>query len=142
MNPQDWQLQLALGTCRAGRLLSAASLACSLFALAMLGGSRSGLSGAGVLWSLAVLAVLPGLYLGVRLEIDRSLFQRLAEAGGSLSDDLAALDGALEELGLAAGSGMTRNLAARVGGGFRLARWLGGMVGGQVLLLFLAAWSG
>jgi hypothetical protein len=36
MSPQAWQLQLALGACRAGRYLATASLACALLSLALL----------------------------------------------------------------------------------------------------------
>jgi hypothetical protein len=95
-----------------------------------------------VLWSLAVLAALPALYLDVRLELDRGLFQRLADTGAASGDDLAALDRAMVELGLVAGGGATRTLADRASGVFRLARRLGGLVGVQVVLLLVVAWVG
>ncbi len=142
MSPQAWQLQLALGACRAGRLLAAASLACALFALAMLAAHASADIAARALWSLAVLAALPALYLGVRLELDRGLFRRLAEAGDAGGDGLADLDRAMAELGLAARGGASRSLADRTGGVFRLARRLGGVVGAQVVALLAAAWVG
>jgi hypothetical protein len=142
MTPQAWQLQLALGACRAGRLLAAASLACALFALAMLAVQTPAGMAARVLWSLAVLAALPALYLDVRLELDRGLFQRLADTGAASGDDLAALDRAMVELGLVAGGGATRTLADRASGVFRLARRLGGLVGVQVVLLLVVAWVG
>lgn len=140
MTPQAWQLQLALGACRAGRLLATASLACALFALAMLAVQAPAGLAARALWSLAVLAALSALYLGVRLELDRGLFQRLADTGDASSDDLAALDRAMVELGLVAGGGATRALADRTSGVFRLARRLGVVVGVQVVLLLVAAW--
>jgi hypothetical protein len=140
MTPQAWQLQLALGACRAGRLLAAASLACALFALAMLADHAPAGIAARVLWSLAVLAALPALYLGVRLELDRGLFQRLADAEDASGGDLAALDRAMVELGLVAGGGTTRTLADRTSGVFRLTRRLGGVVGVQLMLMLVAAW--
>lgn len=142
MTPQAWQLQLALGACRAGRLLAAASLACALFALTMLAVQTPAGIAARALWSLAGLAVLPALYLGVRLELDRGLFQRLADAGDASGGDLAALDRAMLELGLVTGGGATRTLVDRTSGVFRLARRLGGGVGVQVALLLAAAWMG
>lgn len=140
MSPQAWQLQLALGACRAGRLLAAASLACTLFALYLSTVSAEPLARA--LGSLAILAVLPALYLAVRLEIDRRLFQRLATAQDANGDDLVALDRALAELGWKAGEGTTRPLAARVAGVVRLVKWQGGLVAAQLVLLGLFALSG
>ncbi len=138
MSPQSWQLRLALGACRAGRLLAAASLAGALFALHLATGT-AGLPGR-VFAALAALAVLPALYLAARLEIDRGLFQRLADAQDVNGDDLAALDRALVELGWKAEAGATRPLAARVAGTLRLVKGLAGVVAGQWLVLALTAW--
>jgi len=142
MTPQAWQLQLALGACRAGRLLAAASLACALFALAILADQAPSGIATRALWSLAVLAALPALYLGVRLELDRGLFQRLADARDASGDDLAGLDRAMVELGLVAGGGASRSLADRAGGLFRLTRRLGEVVGAQMVLMLAGAWLG
>lgn len=140
MSPRAWQLQVALGACRAGRLLTAASLACTLFALAMLAGQAGqGFGIARVLWSLAVLAVLPALYLGVRLELDRALFQRLAEVQDANGDALAALDRGLAELGWKLEEGNLRPLSDRVRGVFRLVARLGGVVGVQLCGMLAAA---
>lgn len=140
MSPQSWQLQLALGACRAGRLLAAASLACTLFALAMLAGQAvPGHGTARVLWSLSVLAVLPALYLGVRLELDRSLLQRLADAQDAAVDDLGSLDQALAELGWKVKGGTHRPLTDRVGGVFGMAKRLGGVVVVQFGAMLAAA---
>lgn len=140
MNPQAWQLQLALGACRAGRLLVLASLACALFALALLtcqAGPESPMACA--LWSLVVLAVLPALYLGARLELDRGLFQRLADTQDAGDDSLAALDQALAGLGWKVTDGSSRPLADRVGGVGRLAKRLGGLVTVQIGAMLTAA---
>lgn len=142
MTPQAWQLQLALGACRAGRLLAAASLVCALFALVMLAAHATAGIAACALWTLTVLAVLPALYLGVRLELDRGLFQRLADSGDASGDDLAALDRTMVELGLVADGGAARTLADRTSGVFRLTRRLGGVVGVQLMSMLAAAWIG
>lgn len=135
MTPQAWQLQLALGACRAGRLLALASLACALFTLRVSTLPAEPL--ARVLAFLAILIVLAVLYLAVRLEIDRGLFQRLAATQDANGDDLAALDRALVELGWRAGEGATRPLAARVAGVVRLVIWQGGLVAAQLVLIGL-----
>lgn len=135
MTPQAWQLQLALGACRAGRLLALASLACALFTLYLSTVHADAL--ARVLVSLAILAVLPVLYLAVRLEIDRGLFQRLAATQDVNGDDLAALNRAMAELGWKAGEGATRPLAERVAGVVRLVKWQGGLVAVQLVLIWL-----
>lgn len=138
MTAQTWQLHLALGACRAGLLLAAASLACALFALSMLVGHTTTGTVARALWTLAVLAVLPALYLGTRLELDRGLFRRLADAGDIGDDELTSLDRAMVELGLVTTSGASRSLADRAGGVFRLMRQLGAVVGMQVVVSALA----
>lgn len=138
MTPTAWQLQLALGACRAGRLLAAAALTCALFALVMLVDHVATGITVRVLWSLVVLATLPALYLAVRLELDRGLFQRLVDAGDIGDDELASLDRAMVELDLVTSGGASRSLADRAGGVFRLVRQLGAVVGMQVALLTLA----
>lgn len=137
MNRADWLPLIALGACRGGRLLAAAALACALFALASL---TSAPFAAGILWTLVVLLTLPALYFGVRLELDRGLFQRLAERPPSSGEDLAELDRALSELGFIAKSTDHRTLVDRIGGTLRLLRRLGGVVIVQIMLLLLAAW--
>jgi phosphatidate cytidylyltransferase len=115
--------------------LVAASLACALFALTLLNRPETSPSLAWVSWSLVVIAVLPALYLGVRLELDRTLFQRLAEIEVVCIDDLAALDRAMLEIGLIGDASATRSLPGRVRGLFRLLGWLGGIVALQVVAL-------
>ena len=77
MNTHLWQSELAVGACRAGRSLAFAALAYALLALAVLAFTASSL-GVALLWSGVVLTALPALYLGTRIEIDHSLFLRLA----------------------------------------------------------------
>lgn len=133
MSPQAWQLQLALGACRAARLLVVSALALALFAFTLLTTPVGPLDR--TLAALAALALLPALYLGLRLEIDRGLFQRLADAQDANGDDLAALDCALEELGWKVRKASPRPLAARVAGVVRLMKAMGGVVGAQVALI-------
>jgi hypothetical protein len=133
MTPQAWQIQLALGACRAARLLAVSALALTLFAFTLLTTPIGPLDRA--LAALAALALLPALYLGLRLEIDRGLFQRLADAQDANGDDLASLDRALEELGWKKGEAPPRPLATRVAGIVRLMKAMGAVVGVQVALI-------
>lgn len=139
MTPEAWQLQLALGACRAGRLLALACLVFALYGLHMLIGPVA--LPVPVLCVIAVLAVLPGLYLAMRLEIDRGLFQRLAERLDTIGDDLATLDCALAELGLKKETDIPRSLPDRVTGVFRLTKALGVVVAVQAVSLSLIAVS-
>lgn len=133
MSTQAWQLQLALGACRAARLLGVSALALTLFAFTLLTTPIGPLDR--TLAALAALALLPALYLGLRLEIDRGLFQRLADAQDANGDDLAALDRALEELGWKKGEAPPRPLAERVAGTVKLMRTMGGILGVQLVLI-------
>jgi hypothetical protein len=143
MTPQAWQIHLALGLCRGGRLLVLASLV--LTALAFSGTWLYGPASSvfqQLLVSLATLMLLPVLYLGLRLEIDRGLFQRLAQAQDSLPQDLDSLDTALAELGWKPTPAQPRPLADRVAGLARLTKGLGGLVVAQLLMLILANLAG
>jgi hypothetical protein len=134
MSPQAWQLQLALGACHAARLLAVSALALALLAFTLLTTPVGPLDQ--TLAALAALAFLPAIfYLGLRLEIARGLFQRLAETQDVNGDDLAALDCALEELGWKKGEVSPRPLAARVAGVVRLLKAMGGVVGVQRALI-------
>lgn len=130
-----WHIRIAIGVCKAGWLLVAASLACALFALTLLNRPETASSQAWVPWLLVVMAVVPALYLGVRLELDRSLFQHLAELDDVRIDELAALDRAMLEIGLIADASATRSLPGRVRGVLRLLGWLGGIVALQLVAL-------
>ena len=132
MTPQAWQLQLAFGLCRAGRLLVLVSLVLTGFALAGPGVSDRVLAG------LSAVLLLPVLYLGLRLEIDRGLFQRLAAHRDGDGQALASLDTALAELGWKPSAQSLHPLAARVAGVARLVKGAGVLVALQVILLVLA----
>jgi hypothetical protein len=143
MTPYAWQLQIALAACRAARLLGVSALVLALYALTLLT-NPVGLP-LQILATFAVLALLPALYLGLRLEIDRFLFQRLADAldgNGDEQTDLAALDQALEAQGWKTKEAPSRPLADRVTGVLRLMKALGGVVGVQVVLVLLASLAG
>lgn len=141
---QAWQLRLAQDACRAGRLLVLAALALALFALFALftqGQAHQPTTLGRACLGLAALALLPALYLGLRLELDRGLFRRLAQAQDTLVQDLAALDHALEALGWnrKAAHAHTRALPRRVAGVMGLLKLLGGVVGIQIVLAGLAS---
>ena len=139
MNTHLWQSELAVGACRAGRLLAFAALAYALLALAVLAFSASPL-GVALLWSGVALTALPALYLGTRIEIDHSLFLRLARMPSDNPEPLADLDSALAELNLTVSAHSGRPLVVRVAGLLKLVRSLGGCVALQTTLSLLAVW--
>lgn len=140
MTAPDWQAELAVGACRAGRLLALAGLGLALVALAVLACRTTAPVWQTVVWSGVVLAVLPGLYLGARIEMDLGLFDRLSRMSSDAVEALPALDAALAELDSDVQSG--RDLGQRVAGLFRLVRRLGGLVVVQIGLALLAVWLG
>jgi hypothetical protein len=71
------------------------------------------------------------LYLLVRIEIDRQLFDALATA--SDPDDLAALDDALAVLGWSSPTQASRSLKARSLGAIRFVRLAGALTALQML---------
>jgi hypothetical protein len=130
----NWQLRIALGACLGARLLSLAALLLGGFGLYLQTISAS----PSLLNTLVVVAVLPALYLGLRMEIDRVLFQRLADQADGMS--LATLDAALLAQGLIRPGASTRSLTERANGVFTLLRWLGALLVLQFSLLLLASW--
>lgn len=139
MSTHTWQSELAVGACRAGRLLALAALAYALLALAVLA-FVSTLPGNALLWSGVIFLSLPALFLGTRIEIDHSLFLRLARIPDVSPEPLAELDAALMELNPSASAHSGRPLVARVASLLRLARSLGGLVALQTVLALLAVW--
>ncbi len=145
LSPQSWQIHLALGACLAGRWLVGASLALALFALLALSGHFFPSSDvARILWSGVVLALVPTLYLGVRLELDRHLFAQLArtQTHAESSEVLAGLDQALADLGWKTTEETARPLLVRVNGVSRLARRLGVLILIQIITALAAALIG
>ncbi len=139
MNAQAWQSELAVGASRSGRLLALAALTFALLALAILAFTTTNLWVA-LLWSGVVLMALPALYLGTRVEIDHSLFQRLASMQEIDSDPLSSLDKALAELNLSVSSNSGRPLVARIARLLKLVRRLGACVALQTVLALMAVW--
>ena len=139
MNTHLWQSELAVGACRAGRLLAFAALTYALLALAVLAFTASPL-GVALLWSGVALTALPALYLGTRIEIDHSLFLRLARMPSDNPEPLGDLDSALAELNLTVSAHSGRPLVVRVAGLLKLVRSLGGCVALQTTLSLLAVW--
>jgi len=139
MNTVDWQSELAVGACRAGRLLAMATLAFALLALWVLSFAHTSILGA-LLWSCVALSTVPGLYLGARIELDRGVFLRLIQIPENDQASVRALDVALDDLNLVSLDQTSRSLAKRVKGLFRLVRSLGGLVILQISLSLLAVW--
>ena len=139
MSTHTWQSELAVGACRAGRLLALATLGYALLALAVLAFANPPY-GSTWLWSSVILASLPALYLGTRIEIDHSLFIRLAHTPDVNNEPIAELDAALTELNLSVSAHSGRPLVARVANLLRLVRGLGGFVALQTSLALLAVW--
>jgi len=145
LSPQSWQIHLALGVCLAGRWLVVTRLAMALFALLALSGHFFPSSDvARILWSGVVLALVPALYLGVRLELDRHLFAQLArtQTHADSSEVLSGLDQALADLGWKTSEGTVRPLLFRVRGVTRLARRLGVLILIQIITALAAALMG
>ncbi len=80
------------------------------------------------------------LYLAVRIEFDRQLFELLAEHGGSDARRLADLDGAMRALRLQNETQPERDLTARAKGLISLIQWLAWVLVGQFALLAALAW--
>jgi len=139
MSTHTWQSELAVGACRAGRLLAYAALSYALLALVVLAFATL-TSGSLWLWSGVIVASLPALYLGARIEIDHSLFIRLAHTPDVNNEPLAELDIALTELNLSVSAHSGRPLVARVASLLRLVRGLGGFVALQTGLALVAVW--
>ena len=139
MSTHVWQSEVAIGASRAGRILSIATLAYAILALAALVFARENLISS-LLWSAIMLIALPALYLSTRIEIDHSLFMRLADLPDVHPDPLGELDGALSALNLTASSRAGLPLEVRVKGLLALVRMLGGWIALQTVLALVAIW--
>lgn len=139
MSTHVWQSEVAIGASRAGRILSLASLAYALLALAALIFTQQQLVSS-LLWSAIMLIALPALYLGTRIEIDHSLFMRLAELSDIHPDPLLEVDAALSELNLSASSRAGMALEVRVKGLLSLVRMLGAWIALQTVFALAAIW--
>jgi hypothetical protein len=137
-NQEAWIARTTAALCAASRWMIAAALALTVLAAARLLLGPPG----NPLTRLALAAVLalgaPQLYLAVRIELDRRLFERLAEGAGVESRGLAQLDGALEALHMQGAEKSGRSLPDRAQGALSLVRRLGGLTAGQLALLILA----
>ena len=139
MNTYAWQSELAVGASRAGRLLALAALAYALLALAVLAFSSTSFW-VSLFWSGVVLMALPAFYLGTRIEIDHTLFMRLARIPNVSPEALGDLDRALAELNLSASTQSGRPLVTRISGLFKLVRGLGACLALQTTLALSAVW--
>ncbi|MBL8398347.1 MAG: hypothetical protein JNL84_09430 [Candidatus Accumulibacter sp.] len=121
--PAPAEALLAVGLCRAGRLLGGASLLLSSLAFGMLTLGHPGFSSR-FAWLTIALLGLPGLYLSLRLSIDEPIFAHLADRRVSTVDFLNEFDAARQNLGLGAGQQPPRPLVERVRGVGRLFKTL------------------
>jgi hypothetical protein len=95
-----------------------------------------------VLLGFAILVAIAGVaqaYLGIRVEFDAALFDRLARAPEA--PDFAATDAALTRLGLLPAAKRGRPVEARVSGATRLLRFQILALGAQVLILIASAYA-
>jgi hypothetical protein len=95
-----------------------------------------------VLTAALILSVLAGMaarYYGIRVGFDAALFHRLAESTGGANADLAALDGALSDMGFLAAAKAGKPFAARIAGARGLFYRLVAAAGIQILLILVGA---
>jgi hypothetical protein len=130
-----WLARATAGALGAASRLNWAGLALGLANLVLAGVTPSGLAYrlAGVA---AVLLWAAQLWVLVRIEIDRRLFEALAQSCSA--EDLDAIDNALATLGWGSAERAGRPLAARSAGALRFLRQAGALAAMQLLAaLFL-----
>lgn len=130
-HPAAWVARIGAALCIAGRWLAAGSLALTASALIA---AATAPRPAAALAALALVAVLGAaqLYLALRIEFDRAVFDAAAQVG------FEGFDQALGETGLRRGAVPARTPQARVAGLASLLRWSAGLLAAQ-FLLWLAA---
>jgi hypothetical protein len=132
----NWALRIANALCAASRWLSAGSLALTLCAFAIAAASPR--AGAFALAALALIVALGAvqIYLAVRIEFDRAIF----ESAAGQSDGFAGFDEALQKLGWMRSADGGRPPEARAAGLSSLVKWSGRLVGAQFALVLAALW--
>jgi hypothetical protein len=125
--PDDWPARIAAALGVGSRWLSAASLVVTACAVAAaLDDAREASL---VVASLLVLGTVQ-VYLALRIELDRAVFDAAAHGRG-----WEGFDAALREIGLGRGGDAQRGAAARASGLLRLVRCSGALFVVQVLLV-------
>lgn len=138
--PERWISRIAAALCAASRWVVAVAIALTVLAATRLLLIPPGdwLTKLGLALVVALGAVQ--LYLAVRIELDRRLFQRLAESAGVESRALAELDEAMQALRLQSPDRTGRSLADRAQGVLSLIRRLGLVTAVQLAALVLIVW--
>jgi hypothetical protein len=132
----NWTARISSALCRASRWLSAASLVLVLCAFAIAAsGARAGAFALAALGLVVALGAVQ-IYLAVRIEFDRAIFE---EAAGR-ADGFAGFDEARHRLGWTRGAAGDRPPQARAAGLGALVKWSGWLLGAQFALALAALW--
>jgi hypothetical protein len=136
LNSNDWTSQIASALCAASRWLSAASLVLMLFAFNIAAIEPRAGAHALAVFAFVVVLGLAQIYLAVRIEFDRVIF----EVATGRPDGFAGFDGALAKLGWKRSSDSERSPAQRAVGLMSLVKWSGWLLGIQFALVLTALW--
>ena len=132
----NWTARITSALCGASRWLSAASLVLVLCAFAIAAsGARAGAFALAALGLVVALGAVQ-IYLAVRIEFDRAIFE---EAAGR-ADGFAGFDEARQRLGWTRGAAGDRPPQARAAGLGALVKWSGWLLGAQFALALAALW--
>ena len=134
------QIRIAIAIARAGRWLGATAIAMEAALLASLFMGRPLHTLAALALCLAILAGAAMLYLMVRVELDRSIFESALGAGDVIAY-FAVFDESRSQVGLGQHR-ETRPVAERVRGLIRLVRKMGYLFVFQVILVLAGVWVG
>lgn len=127
----QWSARVSSALCAASRWCSAASLLLMLAAF-VLGATAAAQTEAATRAGLALIIAIGAVqvYLAIRIEFDRRIFERVAEARQGWS----GFDDAMRKVELMPAAKMGRSPAARAAGLAALVRWHAGLLGAQLLL--------
>jgi hypothetical protein len=135
MSAEAWVARIAAAVCRAARWPIGFSLALSIVAGAGLILTPSRWPGA--LLSIVLMLGLAQVYLAIRIEIDRRIFERFAEDPAAAAE----FDAALVQVGWAKAKGEApRAMADRAEGAHAFVKWANLVLALQILLLVVAGW--
>ena len=137
---EEWIARIAAALCAASRWLAVAAIAMTVIAAMrlVLFPPESMLGKLGL--SLILVFGAMQIYLAVRIEFDRRVFEFLAERGGGEAQLLAQLDGAMRALRLQSEAKLERDLTERAQGLVSLIQRLGWILVGQFTVLAAVAW--
>lgn len=132
----NWTARISSALCTSSRWLSAASLVLVLCAFAIAAsGARAGAFALAALGLVVALGAVQ-IYLAVRIEFDRAIFE---EAAGR-ADGFAGFDEARRKLGWMRGASGDRPPQARAAGLGALVKWSGWLLAAQFALAVAALW--